>query len=134
MIGDAGLLKVAARFVGVLAATVGVMDFAALADGLGPPDRGVADRRAHFEDGPGVDQARVLVEEAADRRADDGNLALLRLPLHLLQDRLALGEHGVKIIFDAFIGDWHLVLFPLSSASGPASSPALPGRLRPAAS
>src|SRR5271165_2013449 len=104
---DTRLLEVAPRFVSVLAAAVSVMDLAAFADGFGPPDCGIADRRAHFEDHPRVEQARVLIEEATDRRSDDRNVTLFRLALHLLEDGLALRQHGAEVILDAFICDWH---------------------------
>ena len=42
-IRDARLLEVAARFVGILAAAIGVMDRATFTHRLGPPDGGIAD-------------------------------------------------------------------------------------------
>src|SRR5208283_403144 len=111
-VGNASLLEVAPRFVSILATAVSIVDLSVFADGFCPPDGGVADRRAHLEDGLRIHDSRVLVEEASNRRANNRDIAFPGLAFHLLQDGLALGQHRIEIVLDAFICDWHRVLFP----------------------
>src|SRR5260370_36781978 len=54
------LLEILARFGRVALIAIAVKDFALFAVDAHPPERGVADRRAHLEHAPRADHSRVL--------------------------------------------------------------------------
>src|SRR5258708_17471946 len=83
---DAGPLEVSPGFGGVLFVAVGIEDFPALAHGLGPPDGGITDGRAHLENPLSFDKARILKEHAGHSRTDDGHIPFFCLVFNLPPD------------------------------------------------
>src|SRR2546423_5271794 len=69
-----GALKIAVCFGGFLRIAVSIENFSALAHGTCPPDGGVSDGRAQFENFPRIDEAGVLVKHARYHRAHPSDI------------------------------------------------------------
>src|SRR5260370_13649939 len=82
---NSSLLEILARFGRVALIAIAVKDFALFADGARPPERGVADGRAHLEHAPRADHSLVLKKHAPYGRAHDRDVPLPGLLLHLAQ-------------------------------------------------
>ena len=88
-IGDSGSLAVATGFFRILLVAVGIDDAATLANCARPPNGGVANGGAQFEDRFRASHHDQLSKDAANSRADNRHIPLRRFRFHLGQHLVA---------------------------------------------
>ena len=103
-VGDSGPFEVFASLLGILGIAIGVDDAAVLAHSTGPPNGGITNSGAHFENILGAHDHSQLVEDASDRRTDDRYFAPCSFRFHFCENFISRRKHGVKIIFDGVHG------------------------------
>src|SRR5439155_3884315 len=103
-VGDSGPFEVFASLLGILGVAIGVDDPAVLAHSTGPPNGGITNSGAHFENILGAHDHSQLVEDASDRRTDDRYFAPCSFRFHFCENFISRRKHGVKIIFDGVHG------------------------------
>ena len=81
-IADPGSFKVLAGLLGVLGVAIGVDDSSLISHRTSPPDCGVSDGGAHFENALRANHEGQLVQDPRDGRPHDRHLAPCRFRLH----------------------------------------------------
>src|SRR5437773_468838 len=97
---DSGPCEVSPRALRILRVAVRVDHAALIAHSLRPPDSRIADSGAQFKYGAGVDHQSQLLQNARHGWANDRDLVLRGIILHLGEYLVTLGQHGVQVVID----------------------------------